>query len=75
MLIYGIIITIIGCCFYKYSPEIIEKEREEANNFLRRIIAKYTTVFLLRIISIIIVSIGLFSIISFVIEDIKTLSI
>lgn len=75
MFVYGIIITIIGCCFYKYSPEIIEKEREEANNFLRRIIAKYTTVFLLRIISIIIISIGLFGIISFIIMNVKTLSI
>ena len=36
---------IIGLYFYKYSPEILEIEKKEAINFLRKFLAKYTTVF------------------------------
>lgn len=38
---------IIGYYSYKFSPEIIEREREDADNFLRKFIAKYITVLFL----------------------------
>ena len=66
MLIYSILIIIIGIGFFKYSPEILDHEKEEANNFLRRFYAKYTTVFILRILSIFIIFVGLFGLISFI---------
>lgn len=58
---------IIGLYFYKYSPEILEIEKKEANNFLRKFLAKYTTVLTLITISIIIMLTGFWGITSFII--------
>ena len=60
---------IIGFYFYKYSPEILEIEKKEAINFLRKFLAKYTTVFILRIISILIMLTGFWGITSFIIKQ------
>lgn len=60
---------IIGLYFYKYSPEILEIEKKEAINFLRKFLAKYTTVFILRIISILIMLTGFWGIKSFIMKQ------
>ena len=60
---------IIGLYFYKHSPEILEIEKKEANNFLRKFLAKFTTVFILRIISILMMLIGFWGIASFIIKQ------
>lgn len=60
---------IIGFYFYKYSPEILEIEKKEAINFLRKFLAKYTTVFILRIISILMMLIGFWGIASFIMKQ------
>ena len=60
---------IIGLYFYKHSPEILETEKKEANNFLRKFLAKYTTVLILRIISILIMLTGFWGITSFIIKQ------
>jgi|GEM_PF-2410612 len=64
MLIYSVLIILIGILFFKYSPEISDIEKEDANYFLRRFFAKYTTVFILRVLSIFIIFVGLFGLIS-----------
>ena len=66
MLVYSIIIILLGIGLFKYSPEILDREKEDANNFLRRFLAKYTTVFILRILSLFLIFVGLFGIISFI---------
>lgn len=58
----------IGFYFYKYSPEILEAEKKEANNLLRKFLAKYTTVFTLRIMSMLIMLLGIVGIISFIVK-------
>lgn len=60
---------IIGLYFYKYSPEILEIEKKEAINFLRKFLAKYTTVLTLRTISILIMLTGFWGITSFIIKQ------
>lgn len=60
---------IIWLYFYKYSPEILEIEKKEAINFLRKFLAKYTTVFILRIISILMMLIGFWGIASFIMKQ------
>ncbi len=60
---------IIGFYFYKYSPEILEIEKKEAINFLRKFLAKYTIVFILRIISILIMLTGFWGIKSFIMKQ------
>ncbi len=60
---------IIGFYFYKYSPEILEIEKKEAINFLRKFLAKYTTVFILRIISILMMLTGFWGIASFIMKQ------
>ena len=60
---------IIGLYFYKYSPKILEIEKIEAINFLRKFLAKYTTVLILRIISILIMLTGFWGITSFIIKQ------
>ena len=60
---------IIGFYFYKYSPEILEIEKKEAINFLRKFLAKYTTVFILRIVSILMMLIGFWGIASFIMKQ------
>lgn len=62
---------IIGYYFYKYSPEIIENERKNANNFMEKIIIKYSTVFILKLVSILIICIGIFGIFSFIFKNFK----
>ncbi len=68
ILFISFLMLIIGLYFYKYSPEILETEKE-ANNFLRKFLAKYTTVLILRIISILIMLTGLWGITSFIIKQ------
>ena len=60
---------IIGLYFYKYSPKILEIEKIEAINFLRKFLAKNTTVLTLRIISILIMLTGFWGIMSFIIKQ------
>ena len=60
---------IIGLYFYKHSPEILEIEKKEANNFLRKFLAKFTTVLILRIISILIMLTSFWGITSFIIKQ------
>ena len=60
---------IIGLYFYKYSPKILEIEKIEAINFLRKFLAKNTTVLTLRIISILIMLTGFWGITSFIIKQ------
>ena len=69
ILFISFLILIIGLYFYKYSPEILETEEKEANNFLRKFLAKYTTVLILRIISILIMLTGFWGITSFIIKQ------
>ena len=69
ILFISFLILIIGLYFYKYSPEILEIEEKEANNFLRKFLAKYTTVFILRIISILMMLIGFWGIASFIMKQ------
>ena len=69
ILFISFLILIIGLYFYKYSPEILEIEEKEANNFLRKFLAKYTTVLILRIISILMMLIGFWGITSFIIKQ------
>ncbi len=68
ILFISFLMLIIGLYFYKYSPEILEIEKE-ANNFLRKFLAKYTTVFILRIISILMMLIGFWGIASFIMKQ------
>ena len=68
ILFISFLMLIIGLYFYKYSPEILEIEKKEANNFLRKFLAKYTTVLTLRIISILIMLTGFWGITSFIIK-------
>lgn len=68
ILFISFLMLIIGFYFYKYSPEILEIEKKEAINFLRKFLAKYTTVFILRIISILMMLIGFWGITSFIIK-------
>ena len=67
ILFISFLMLIIGFYFYKYSPEILEIEKKEAINFLRKFLAKYTTVFILRIISILMMLTGFWGITSFII--------
>ena len=60
---------IIGLYFYKYSPKILEIEKIEAINFLRKFLAKNTTVLTLRIISILIMLTGFWGIKSFIMKQ------
>ena len=60
---------IIGLYFYKYSPKILEIEKIEAINFLRKFLAKNTTVLTLRIISILIMLTGFWGIASFIMKQ------
>lgn len=69
ILFISFLMLIIGLYFYKYSPEILETEKKEANNFLRKFLAKYTTVFILRIISILMMLIGFWGIASFIMKQ------
>ena len=69
ILFISFLMLIIGFYFYKYSPEILEIEKKEAINFLRKFLAKYTTVFILRIISILMMLIGFWGITSFIIKQ------
>ena len=69
ILFISFLMLIIGLYFYKYSPEILEIEKKEANNFLRKFLAKYTTVLILRIISILIMLTGFWGITSFIIKQ------
>ena len=69
ILFISFLILIIGLYFYKYSPEILEIEEKEANNFLRKFLAKYTTVFILRIISILMMLTGFWGIASFIMKQ------
>ena len=69
ILFISFLMLIIGFYFYKYSPEILEIEKKEAINFLRKFLAKYTTVFILRIISILMMLIGFWGIASFIIKQ------
>ena len=69
ILFISFLILIIGLYFYKYSPEILEIEEKEANNFLRKFLAKYTTDLNLRIISILIMLTGFWGITSFIIKQ------
>lgn len=69
ILFISFLMLIIGFYFYKYSPEILEIEKKEAINFLRKFLAKYTTVFILRIISILIMLIGFWGIASFIMKQ------
>ncbi len=68
-LFISFLMLIIGFYFYKYSPEILEIEKKEAINFLRKFLAKYTTVFILRIISILMMLIGFWGIASFIMKQ------
>ena len=68
ILFISFLMLIIGLYFYKYSPEILEIEKKEANNFLRKFLAKYTTVLNLRIISILIMLTGFWGIKSFIMK-------
>ena len=69
ILFISFLMLIIGFYFYKYSPEILEIEKKEAINFLRKFLAKYTTVFILRIISILIMLTGFWGIASFIMKQ------
>ena len=69
ILFISFLMLIIGFYFYKYSPEILEIEKKEAINFLRKFLAKYTTVFILRIISILMMLTGFWGITSFIIKQ------
>ena len=69
ILFISFLMLIIWLYFYKYSPEILEIEKKEAINFLRKFLAKYTTVFILRIISILMMLIGFWGITSFIIKQ------
>ena len=69
ILFISFLMLIIGFYFYKYSPEILETEEKEANNFLRKFLAKYPTVLILRIISILIMLTGFWGITSFIIKQ------
>ncbi|MGB4447194.1 MAG: hypothetical protein WBI92_04065 [Cloacibacterium sp.] len=69
ILFISYLMLIIGLYFYKYSPEILEIEKKEAINFLRKFLAKYTTVFILRIISILMMLIGFWGIASFIMKQ------
>ncbi len=69
ILFISFLMLIIGLYFYKYSPEILEIEKKEANNFLRKFLAKYTTVLILRIISILIMLTGFWGITSLIIKQ------
>lgn len=69
ILFISFLMLIIGLYFYKYNPEILETEKKEANNFLRKFLAKYTTVLILRIISILIMLTGFWGITSFIIKQ------
>jgi len=59
ILFLSFLMLIIGYYFYKYSPEILEVEKKETNNLLRKFLAKYTTVFVLKIMSMIIMLLGI----------------
>lgn len=69
ILFISFLMLIIGFYFYKYSPEILEIEKKEAINFLRKFLAKYTTVFILRIISILMMLTGFWGIASFIMKQ------
>ena len=69
ILFISFLMLIIGFYFYKYSPEILEIEKKEAINFLRKFLAKYTTVFILRIVSILMMLIGFWGIASFIMKQ------
>ena len=69
ILFKSFLMLIIGLYFYKYSPKILEIEKKEAINFLRKFLAKYTTVLILRIISILIMLTGFWGITSFIIKQ------
>ena len=69
ILFISFLMLIIGFYFYKYSPEILEIEKKEAINFLRKFLAKYTTVFILIIISILMMLIGFWGIASFIMKQ------
>ena len=69
ILFISFLMLIIGLYFYKYSPEILEIEKKEAINFLRKFLAKYTTVLILRIISILIMLTGFWGIASFIMKQ------
>ena len=69
ILFISFLMLIIWLYFYKYSPEILEIEEKEANNFLRKFLAKFTTVLILRIISILMMLIGFWGITSFIIKQ------
>lgn len=69
ILFISFLMLIIWLYFYKYSPEILEIEKKEAINFLRKFLAKYTTVLILRIISILIMLTGFWGITSFIIKQ------
>ena len=69
ILFISFLMLIIGLYFYKYSPKILEIEKIEAINFLRKFLAKYTTVFILRIISILMMLIGFWGIASFIMKQ------
>ena len=55
--IYKFLMLIIWLYFYKYSPKILEIEKR-SKQFLRKFLAKYTTVLILRIINILIMLTG-----------------
>ena len=69
ILFISFLMLIIGFYLYKYSTEILEIEKKEAINFLRKFLAKYTTVFILRIISILMMLIGFWGIASFIMKQ------
>ena len=69
ILFISFLMLIIWLYFYKYSPEILEIEKIEAINFLRKFLAKNTTVLTLRIISILIMLTGFWGIASFIMKQ------
>lgn len=68
ILITSFLMLFIGFYFYKFSPEILEKEKIEANNFIRKFFAKHTTAFILRIMSMLIMLLGIVGITLFIIK-------
>ncbi len=70
ILFLSFLMLIIGFYFYKYSPEILKTEKKEANNLLRKFFAKYTTVFILKLMSMIIMLLGIVGIFSFLMKKI-----